>query len=78
MQTVVLNVLFIFFQGKIKFSTASGQSGCFEFLFSFSSLILIFQVKSLFFDFSTDRSVIKLSNDYDEKYELVHIFKNLC
>ena len=78
MQTVVLNVLFIFFQGKIKFSTASGQSACFEFLFLFSSAILIFQIKSLFFDFSTDRSVTKLSTDYDEKYELIHIFKNLC
>ena len=40
-QKVFLIVLFIYFQGKISFPTASGRYSCFEFLFWFSSLIFL-------------------------------------
>ena len=46
-QKVLLIVLFIYFQGKINFHTASDRSGCFEFLVSFCSAILLSKMKSL-------------------------------
>ena len=42
--------LFTYFQSKKTFLTASGWSGSFEFLFWFSSALLLFKMKSLFFN----------------------------
>ena len=49
----MLNVLLIYFQRKIKFHTESDGSGCFKFLFLFSSAILLSKMKSLFFKVTT-------------------------
>ena len=45
----MLILLFIYFQGKTNFLTASGRSSCFKFLFLFRFTILLFNMKSLFY-----------------------------
>ena len=47
-QNVLLIVLFIIFKVKQSFHTAYGGSVCFEFLFWFSSAVLLSKMKSLF------------------------------
>ena len=49
LQKVLSIALFIYFEGKISFLITSGRSSCFELLFWFSSAILLFKIKSLFF-----------------------------
>lgn len=44
------NFLFIYFQGKIGFVTACGRFSCFKFLVSFSTTILLSNMKSLSFN----------------------------
>ena len=62
---------------KVKQSlhTESGQSGDFEFLFWFSSTIILSKIKPLFRSLCTSPNVIGLSIDYTGRYVLVYSFK---
>ena len=76
MQTIVLYV--IYFQDNNKsFHTESGQPGCCDFLFWFSSAILFSKMRSLFFNLSTSPNVTNLSIDYSEKYVRVYSLKRI-
>ena len=48
-----------------------------DFLFWFSSAILVSKIKSLIFNLSTSASVTNLFIDYSGKYELIYSIKDL-
>ena len=69
----------MWFMSKIKYSshTESGQPGCCDFLFWFSSAILLFKMRSLFFNLSTSPNLNNSSIDYSEKYVGVYTLKRI-